>query len=443
MFESVTGLGLAERLVAHPDALPVDRVVGWDRIQGWATAMQARDVAAMVAEFERTGLPARSADDRLETAEQVARDVAVELGLARNTSIGSARKLVEFATDLVDDHPGLLALLEQGGLSPMVARAVVCETRLLPAGQRRDIDTDLAQRLPGLSYGEAVEATRRAVIEADPDAAKARGEHARKSKDVFLIPRRDGMADLLANLRAEQAVACFSALDNHARARRADGDARSIAHLMCDTLVERVSGLTRADWLPARVDVAVNASTLLGGDRSPALLRGYGPIDPDVVARLAAGPDTILRRLVTDPIDDHLLTIDSKQRFFRGELRDLLFTAHPRCSAPGCDRPSKQAEHVIRFADGGPTTPANGVGECQAHNLARERPGFDLRPGPAGPVWQTPSGRTYPTKRPPVLGPGALPRPPGRRRPTRRYDIAYPRPEASVIELAWTHHKRE
>jgi hypothetical protein len=443
MFESVTGLGLAERLVAHPDALPVDRIVGWDRVVGWATAMQARDVAEMVAEFERTGMPGRSADDRLETSAEAARDVAVELGLARNTSIGSARKLVAFATALVDDHPGLLALVERGQLSPMVARAVVGETHLLLAGQRREIDSDLAQKLPGLSYGEAVEATRRAVMEADPHAAKVRAERARKSKDVFLIPRRDGIADLLANLPAEQAVACFSSLDEHARACRADGDGRSIAHLMCDTLVERVTGLSRADRLPARVDVAVSASTLLGSDRFPARLRGYGPIDPDVVTRLAAGEDTILRRLVTDPIDDHLLTIDSKQRFFRGELRDLLFTAHARCSAPGCDRPSKEAEHVIRFADGGPTTAANGVGECQAHNLARERPGFDLKPGPAGPVWQTPSGRTYPTKRPPVLGPGAHPRPPGPRRPSWRYDIAYPRPEASVIELAWTHHKRE
>lgn len=440
MFESLTGLGLAEQLADDPGAVPVERIVGWDRVVGWATAMQARDVAGMVAELERTGPPARSADDRFETRAQAAADAAVELGLARGTSIGSARNLVEFATSLVEDHPGLLELVEHGQVSPMVARAVVGETQLLPPSQRRDIDSELACTLPGLSYGEAVEATRRAVIETDPDAAKVRGEQARKSKNVSLIPRRDGMADLLANLPAEQAVACFSSLDDHARARRADGDARSIAHLMCDTLVERVTGLSRANQPPVRVDVAVSAG-LLGGDRSPVLLRGYGPIVPDVLEDLVAGPDSIVRRLVTDPIDDHLLTIDSKQRFFRGELRDLLFTAHPRCSAPGCDRPSKECEHIIRFADGGTTTAINGVGECQAHNLARERPGFDLKPGPNGPVWHTPSGGTYSTKRRSVVGPGA--RPLGRRRTRRPFDVAFPRHEAPVIELALAHHQRE
>jgi len=440
MFESLSGLRLAEELIAGQDASPLDQITGWDRIQGWATAMQAREVAAMVADYERTGLPGGSPAERRTDAE---RDAAVELGLARGTGIGSARKLVDFATSLVADHPNLLRLVEDGRISAMIARAVVNETALLPAWQRRAVDTELVATLPGLSYGQALEATRTAVIRVDPDAAKLRAERARHQKDVSLIPRRDGMADLLANLPAEQAVACFSSLDNHARARRADGDTRSIAHLMCDTLVERVTGLSRTDWLPTRVDVAVNASTLLGGDRSPALLRGYGPIDPDVVATLAAGPDTMLRRLVTDPIDDHLLTIDSKQRFFRGELRDLLFTAHPRCSAPGCDRPSKQAEHVIRYADGGPTTAANGIGECQAHNLARERAGFDLTPGPTGPVWHTPSGGADPTKRQPVLGPGAHPKPRDRRPPNIRHDIAYRRPGATIIRLTWRHPQRE
>jgi hypothetical protein len=59
---------------------------------------------------------------------EAAADVAVELGLARKTSIGSARKLVDFATALVEDHPSLLRLVQAGRVSTMVARAVVNET---------------------------------------------------------------------------------------------------------------------------------------------------------------------------------------------------------------------------------------------------------------------------------------------------------------------------
>ena len=66
-------------------------------------------------------------------------------------------------------------------------------------------------------------------------------------------PRRLGRAqarrgrDLGATLPAEQALACWAALDSHARGRRADGDDRPIAQIMSDTLVERVTGAARAD----------------------------------------------------------------------------------------------------------------------------------------------------------------------------------------------------
>jgi hypothetical protein len=49
---------------------------------------------------------------------------------------------------------------------------------------------------------------------------------------------------------------------------------------MADTLIERITGITRADRVPVRIDVAVCASTLAGADDHPAQLRGYGPIPP-------------------------------------------------------------------------------------------------------------------------------------------------------------------
>jgi hypothetical protein len=87
----------------------------------------------------------------------------------------------------------------------------------------------------------------------------------------------------------------------------------------------------------------------------------------------------LLRRLVTDPVDDHLLTVDSKQRCFRGELRDLILTTDPNCVVPGCDRPAIQADHAIRHADGGKTTASNGLGVCARHNLAHEHRGHRLQ----------------------------------------------------------------
>jgi hypothetical protein len=184
-----------------------------------------------------------------------------------------------------------------------------------------------------------------------------------------------------------------------------------LRHLMCDTLVERVTGLSRADHVPVRVDVAVSASTLAGADTHPAQMRGYGPISAPTLKRLLAGADVVLRRLVTDPVDDHVLSVDSKQRFYRGELRDLIFTIDPICVVPGCDRPAVQADHVIRYADGGSTSAGNGLGVCTRHNLAHERPGHRLEFDPNGDrdeiLWQTLSRKVYKLRHPPALGPGA------------------------------------
>jgi hypothetical protein len=135
----------------------------------------------------------------------------------------------------------------------------------------------------------------------------------------------------------------------------------------------------------------------------------------------------VLRRLVTDPVDDHVLTVDSKQRFYRGELRDLILTTDPVCVVPGCDRPAIQADHAIRYADGGPTTTANGLGVCARHNLAHEQPGHRLqlgdpdRAGAAGRdqvFWITLARKIYQLIHPPALGPGATRKPgPDDRRP--------------------------
>jgi hypothetical protein len=234
------------------------------------------------------------------------------------------------------------------------------------------------------------------------------------------------MGWLSANLPAEQTRGCWAALDHQARGLKADGDQRSLRHLMCDTLVERVTGSSAADQLPVRVDVAVSASTLAGADSHPAQLRGYGPIPAPVLRDLLAGPDVLLRRLVTDPVDDHLLAVDSRQRCFRGELRDLILTTDPICVVPGCDRPAVQADHAKRHADGGATTASNELGVCARHNLAHEHPGHRLQISGGGRdnntggdadaarrevLWITLARKIYKLLHPPALGPGATRKP--------------------------------
>jgi hypothetical protein len=418
----------------------VDEVTACDRLIGWATGRQARAVAALGAGYEQhylADLPAAAAASGWVVGDvraEAVKDCAVELGLARVTGINAACNLVRFADGLVIDHPRLLAGLEAGQIPVWNIRAVLAETRVLPSVLRKHADVELAPLLPGMSWAEAVQAAARVVIDLDPAAAAHRAEIASQQRSVSVVSGRDGMAGLWANLPAEQTQACWHALDDRARGLKADGDPRNLRHLMCDTLVERVTGLSRAENLPVRVDVAVCASTLAGVDTHPAQLRGYGPIPAPTLRGLLGGDDVVLRRLVTDPVDDHVLAVDSKQRFYRGELRDLIFTIDPICVVPGCDRPAVQVDHAKRHADGGPTSPANALGACTRHNLAHEHPGHQLQiinpdgdarhgdhaggggngggPGRPGEIWWiTLARKAYKLHHPPALGPGATSKP--------------------------------
>ena len=61
-------------------------------------------------------------------------------------------------------------------------------------------------------------------------------------------------------------------------------DDRSRGQVMADTLVERVTGRPAETPEPVAVNLVMTDETLLGGDTTPAVVEGYGPI-PAAVAR--------------------------------------------------------------------------------------------------------------------------------------------------------------
>jgi hypothetical protein len=166
----------------------VDRVTAADRLIGWASAVQARAVAALAAGYEQHYLDvlpaAASGWDRGEAIEQAGRDCVVELGLARVTGLTAASNQIRFAEELITDHPTLLGLLEAGVIPVWNIRAALSETRILPSSLRRQADIELASLLPGMSWAEASQAAARVVIDLDPDAAAKRAEAAKAGGPV-------------------------------------------------------------------------------------------------------------------------------------------------------------------------------------------------------------------------------------------------------------------
>lgn len=203
--------------------------------------------------------------------------------------------------------------------------------------------------------------------------------------------------------------------------------------------------------VPAKVElqIVMAASTLLGLDQEPALLRGYGAIPATIAAQIidsangahpgqrkarrthmGAGTGVLLRRLICDPVDGRLIGMDTKTRRYDGPLRQFTVWRDQSCRLS--DAPIADIDHISRHVDGGPTTAANGQALSKSTHVLRDHPEVSVRtmPPPHGvPIdhaagrgdsqvsrlrrsapdveWTMPTGHAYLRRPPPALGWGS------------------------------------
>lgn len=169
------------------------------------------------------------------------------------------------------------------------------------------------------------------------------------------------------------------------------------------------------------LQVVIAASTLLGVDAAPAMLRGYGALPAELAHRILADPaaDPLLRRLVCDPVDGRLLSMDSAARCFDGDTRRFCTWRDQASRFPGSTTPIRDIDHLVEYARGGPTTISNGHGLDKASHVLRDHPRVKvraltltgLRANSPTTEWTLPNGHTYRSHPPPALGHGSHPIP--------------------------------
>ncbi len=159
----------------------------------------------------------------------------------------------------------------------------------------------------------------------------------------------------------------------------------------------------------------MTSDALLGRSEEPAQLPGHGPLPAFLARRIitrdpqATSARVWVRRLLTDPIDDTVATIDTRRRRFDGALAVLINARDQVCRDPYCSAPIRDLDHLHTYANGGPTTADNGIGLCQRGNLVDQIPGWHTTGTAKHRVVITPTGHRYDTRPPPALGP-RLPR---------------------------------
>jgi hypothetical protein len=420
--------GLEPGTDACTPAERIDRIAELDHAINMMQVALSVETAAFAAQ--------RRAEDLADgiPSDSAGRGVAVEVGMARRVSKAAVDYQLAFAEPLVEDHPQLLAACLDGKISQAAAKHAVKACEVLDSEQRRAIDGELTELAMTLTPGQLRKAADRMVAAADPAAALTRAQKARAAKDVRTFVNGDGTGTMIANLPVEQVVACWEALDHQARGMRGDGDDRSLRELVCDLFVERLTGQAKAAALNLEVGVVIGASSLLGVDDQPAKLTGhrggdYGTLPAGLARELAASDIAWIRRLVCDPIDGRLLSMDTKKRRFTDALRKFVLLRDGTSRRPYSDSPIYDVDHIKPHAEGGPTSAANGQGLSVGDHHLRDLPRWKIEPidGDAGNGvrWTTPHGQTYESRPPPILGLGN----------TRRVQPSPPTPTLIAVEL--------
>jgi len=420
---------LAGDEAAPDDATRVDLLASLEALKSACAATQARlslaFEASQRAEQAARGIPAN----------KQGRGIASQVALARRDSPFKGQRHLGLARALVREMPHTLRALAAGDISEWRATLMVRETATLSAEHRSKVDAELADRVGRLGDAGVAREARKLAYALDPAAALRRSRSARKDRHVSIRPAPDTMSYLTGFLPVEQGVAVHTALTKHADALRSTGDARSRGQIMADTLVERVTGQSKAPAVPVEIQLVMTDRTLLGQDDDPARLNGHGPIPAGLArsilrsaAEAARPAGAWVRRLYTSPGAAELVAMDARRRRFPAQLRRFLVVRDEVCRTPWCDATIRHADHAVRAVDGGETSADNGQGLCETCNLAKEAPGWSARSsrnraGPGGSLdgrgrhtieVMTPTGHAYSSNAP--APPGARPQVPASRR---------------------------
>jgi hypothetical protein len=290
--------------------------------------------------------------------------------------------LVTTSVALIESLPATLAAVEAGTVSWEHAEVIAKHSIGLERDALAKYDTRLAELATELNPKQ-LDAKARAQLElSQPATAVERAEKATTARRLFVDPGKDGMAYLTLHAPAPEVYLIVDRAMKLAKGLKSDGDPRSVAQLTVDVLSDlmingepSIPGATRG--VRGRVHVMVPAMTILGIGQEPAILRGYGPIDPATATQLTAEA-TSWRRILTDPITGRILKTDPRDYRPTQEMRDHARLVHPACVFTGCTTPSTHADidHSADFARGGATVDENLAPQCPPHHRTKHHVGW-------------------------------------------------------------------
>ncbi len=403
------------------DCTAAQLVVALTEVRRRAAAVEALELrtladAADLVERQRAAL--RTPAER--AADIPARSMIAELATATRASERTVQRRLWDAWDLCTRFPALVSALECGRLSRGHVSVIHEAGAAIDDAEARERFTAQAiDRAEELTPGRLRPVAQLLAARAQPRTLAERHAEARLRRAVRIVDGSDGMADLIATLPAALAHGIHDRLTQLARtvidARGAEGsddeptvldapgasDTRCLDELRADALCEllltaRLDSCATGDAIDsirATVQVTVPVLTAAGRGDEPAILAGYGPIEPDTARRLL-GTASAWERVMTCPTTGAILAVDRYRP--SKPLRRYLRARDERCRFPGCGQPARRCDldHTVDAALGGPTEPANLAHLCRRHHTLKHASPWRVRQLAGGVLeWTSPTGR--------------------------------------------------
>jgi hypothetical protein len=362
-------------------------------------------------------------------AELARRSLVAEIACALRMPERTAERLLNDSDSLVNDLPATLTALRSGSINYRHAQILVDNSALLEPALRARLEATtlpIAASATPTSFDRAVRARRQRLA---PESMVARHHRAVGDRGVECTGARDGMMWLSAYLPAPEAVAIYSKLTEVARSRQTDAEQRTLTQLRADAFVDALLGADDAvvdgaagsegggatgsapggaigsasgafGRIRPRILVTVPVLTLLGRGSEPAVLEGYGPIDPET-ARILTAEAPSLTRILTHPESGAVLSMGREKYRVPQDLRAWLRLRDGTCRFPNCGRSAANCDldHTVDWQYQGETDWHNLAHLCPKHHKLKHEGGWRVTQNRESSdlVWTAPSGATYVT----------------------------------------------
>ncbi|AUI64140.1 HNH endonuclease [Amycolatopsis sp. BJA-103] len=338
-----------------------------------------------------------------------ARSVTQEVAFALSVGDKYAAGLVAAAEALTTRLPRTLGLMDKGQVDGFGAMKVVTATAWLSDEHVLAADALLEDRLPGKNAEQIRKAANHAATTVDREGADKRCEQARESRRLVVSQGEAGVASLeIEDGPVEKVAAAYNRINREARALKTGDETSTLDQLRADVALDLLLGGTGGKSERAEVFLYMDLFTYLGLNDDPTEMAGHGHIPASLARHIASGPNTVLRRIITDPLSGQVADLGRDRYRPTAGLDEFVRVRDRECRRPGCHRPAQACDldHSIPWQFQGNTDAADLIDFCRRDHRLKDEPGWIYRLAPDGTLTiTTPTGQAYDSKPPPLHTP--------------------------------------